>query len=136
MMKSFCCLVLMQPVGVHGIPNAVSDSPGLSSFEELLLLSPHFHLAESFGFPIEDRPSCVVRVCPFWSCDCSCNKKQPQNWSGDQLKGVQGISKGDCGDPSAVAEHASEEVTKAIDCTNEAATKDMGFDWEPKVGQN
>ena len=135
-MKCFCCLVLTQPFGVHGIPDAFSDGLGLSSFEKLLLLSPHFHLVEPFGFSIEDWSSNVVRVHPFWSCNGHQNEKQPQNWSGDQLKGVQGISKGDCGDPSAIAEHAEEEVTKATDCTNEAATKDVGFHQQPKIGED
>ena len=135
-MKSFCCLVLVQPVGVHGIPNAVSDSPGLSSFEELLLLSPHLHLVESFGFAIEDRSGCIVRIHPFGSHDCHQNKKHPKNWSGNQLKDVQGISKGDCSDPSAIAENTDKEATKAMDCTDEASTQDMGFDWEPKIVWN
>ena len=135
-MKSFCFLVLTQPVGVHGIPNAVPDSPGLSSFEELFLLSPHLHLAESVGFLIEGRLSCIVRSHPLGSCDCSHDKKEPQNRSWNQLKGVQGISKGDCSDPSAIAEHADEEVTEAVDCTNETATKNMRFDQQPEISED
>ena len=135
-MKGFYYLVLTQPVGVLGVANTVSDSLGLSSFEKLLLLSPHFHFAECFDFSIEDWSRDIFRVHPLGSCDCCWSEKQPQNWSGNWLKGVQGIAKGDRGDPSATAEHTDEEVTKAIDRTDETTTKDMGFDQEPEISED
>ena len=94
-MESLCCLVLMQPVGVHGVPNTVSDSLGLSSFEELLLLSPHFHLAESFCFPIEWRSGCVTGFDLFGSQDTSHHEKTPEHWSWNQLKVLKDVSNGD-----------------------------------------
>ena len=85
----------MQPFGVHGIPNAFSDGLGLSPFEKLFLLSPHFHLTDSFGFAIEQRPGCVVGVGPIGSQDTAHHEKNPKSWSWDQLKVLESFSNGD-----------------------------------------
>ena len=85
----------MQPIGVHGVPNTVSDGLGLSSFEELLLLSPHLHLTESFRFPIEWRSGCVAGFCPLGSQDTSHHEKTPKSWSWNQLKVLKDVSNGD-----------------------------------------
>ena len=132
-MKGFCYLILTQPVGVHGIPNAVSDSPGLSSFEELLLLSPHFHLAKSFGFSIEERPGCIMRVCPLGSQDGHHHENHPQNWSRDQLRGCKKISNSDCRNPGATAWHTDEHMANPVDCTDDASAQNVGFCQAPQV---
>ena len=94
-MKCFCCLVLTQPVGVHGVPDAFSDSLGLSPFEEPFLLSPHFHLVESFGLSAQSWSDCIVRVSPLGSQDTACHEKHPKSWSWNQLKVLESVSNGD-----------------------------------------
>ena len=94
-MEGFCHLVTTQPVGVHGVPDAFPDDSGLSSFEELLLLSPHLHLTKSFGFPIEWRSGCVTGSDPFGSQDTSHHEKTPKHWSWNQLNVLKDVSNGD-----------------------------------------
>ena len=102
-MKCFCCLVSMQPFGVHSVPNALSDGLGFSSFEELLSLSPHLHLMESFGFAIEQRSGCVAGFTLSGSWDASYHEKSPKNWRWNQLKVFEDISNGDGCDPGVTS---------------------------------
>ena len=112
----------MQPFGVHGVPNAFSDGLGFSTFEELLLLSPHLHLTESFGFPVQQRSGCVTGSNPFWSQDTSHHEKCPKNWSWDQLKVFENISNGNRCDPRVASEHADDQAADSMGCSDDAST--------------
>ena len=130
-MEGFCCLVAMQRFGVHGVPDAFSDSLGLSTFEELLLWSPHLHLIKSFGFPIEQRSGCAVRFALLGSWCASYHEKHPKHWSWNQLKVFENISNGDRCDPRVTSEQTDDQVADSIGRSDYASTQDVGFQETP-----
>ena len=132
-MKCFCCLISMQPFGVHSVPDAFSNGLGFSAFEELLPLSPHLHLTKSFGFPIEWRSGFATGFNPFGSQDASHHEKCPKNWGWNQLKVFENISNGDGCDPRVTSEHADDQVADSMGRSDDASTQDVGFHETPQI---